>query len=707
MPAKKRTPAERATDLRKQIDDANYRYYVLNDPTLSDAEYDALMIELKQIETEQPELITPDSPTQRVSGEPAAEFVKVRHPQPILSLANAFRADDVRAWYERISRMIPPGTPVAFVVEPKIDGLTVVLTYENGRLVLGATRGNGIIGEDVTPNVRTIRGVPITLRSKGATEQGSTGAPERGSKGAKGHSPAHPLSPALPTRLTVRGEAYMPIKDFERMNTALLEAGERSFANPRNAASGSLRQLDAKLTAQRPLRVLCYAIVEWNDAGSMFPAQPPATQWQLLQMLKSTGFPISDIARRFETLEEAIAYCESFNAKRDALSLEIDGMVIKIDDLKLADSLGFVGRDPRGAIAFKFPPREANTVLKDVTHSVGRTGVIIPNAVLEPVRLGGTTISRATLHNYDDIARKDIRIGDHVIVKRAGDVIPYVAGPVVALRTGDEKVIQMPEFCPYCETKLVRHEGEVAVYCPNVDCPGRLDRAMEHFVGRGAMDIEGLGNKIVAQLIDADKVRDVADLYALTMENLMGLDGFAEKKVQNLLEAIAASKQQPLERLIIGLGIQHVGEVAARALANYYGSLDALLAATVEELDEIDGVGQVIAESIVQWARRPSTRDLVNKLKAAGVNPMQEPRRVPVETQGPLNGKVFVITGTLSQPREDVAAWIEQRGGKVTESVSKKTSYVVVGDAPGANKVSKAQTLNIPMISEDELHKLG
>ena len=613
MPAKKRTPAERATDLRKQIDDANYRYYVLNDPTLSDAEYDALMIELKQIETEQPELITPDSPTQRVSGEPAAEFVKVRHPQPILSLANAFRADDVRAWYERISRMIPPGTPVAFVVEPKIDGLTVVLTYENGRLVLGATRGNGIIGEDVTPNVRTIRGVPIVLRSAASM----TGTPA-----------------TLPSRLAVRGEAYMPIKDFERMNTTLLEAGERSFANPRNAASGSLRQLDAKLTAQRPLRVLCYAIVEWNDAGSMFPTQPPATQWQLLQMLKSTGFPVSDIARRFETLEEAIAYCESYNAKRDALSLEIDGMVIKIDDLKLADSLGFVGRDPRGAIAFKFPPREANTLLKDVTHSVGRTGVIIPNAVLEPVRLGGTTISRATLHNYDDIARKDIRIGDQVIVKRAGDVIPYVAGPVVALRTGDEKVIQMPEFCPYCETKLIRHEGEVAVYCPNVDCPGRLDRAMEHFVGRGAMDIEGLGNKIVAQLIDADKVRDVADLYALTMANLMGLEGFAEKKAQNLLDAIAASKQQPLERLIIGLGIQHVGEVAARALANYYGSMDALLAATMEELDEIDGVGPVIAESIVQWARRPSTRDLVNKLKVAGVNPRKNRAACPWRHKG-------------------------------------------------------------------------
>jgi DNA ligase (NAD+) len=696
MPAKKQTPAERAAEVRKQLDDANYRYYVLNDPTLSDAEYDALMLELRQIETEHPELITPDSPTQRVSGEPAAEFVKVRHPQPILSLANAFRAEDVRAWFERISRMIPPDTPVAFVVEPKIDGLTVVLSYENGRLVQGATRGDGIIGEDVTPNVRTIRGVPIVLRRA-----------EQGSRGAKGHSPMAGTPGTLPSRLAVRGEAYMPIKDFERMNAALQEAGERAFANPRNAASGGLRQLDAKLTAQRPLRVLCYAIVEWNDEGALFPTQPPATQWELLQFLKATGFPVSDIARRFETLDEAIAYCESYNTKRDSLSLEIDGMVIKIDDLKLADSLGFVGRDPRGAIAFKFPPREANTLLKDVTHSVGRTGVIIPNAVLEPVRLGGTTISRATLHNYDDIARKDIRIGDHVIVRRAGDVIPYVAGPVVALRTGSERAIQMPKYCPYCETKLVRHEGEVAVYCPNVECPGRLDRAIGHFVGRGAMDIEGLGTKIVAQLLDADQVRDVADLYALTMDELMKLDGFAEKKAQNLIDAIAASKRQPLERLIIGLGIQHVGEVAAHALADYYGSLDALLAATHEALEEIDGVGPVIAESILQWAGRPSTGALVEKLKAAGVNPTQEMRRAPVIIKGPLNDKVFVITGTLSQPREEIAAWIAQRGGKVSNSVSNKTSYVVVGDAPGASKVSKAQTFSIPMIGEDELRKLG
>ncbi|MCL5996736.1 MAG: NAD-dependent DNA ligase LigA, partial [Chloroflexi bacterium] len=521
----------------------------------------------------------------------------------------------------------------------------------------------------------------------------------------------HPLTPSpslplSPSRLSVRGEAYMPIKDFERMNAAFSAAGERTFANPRNAAAGGLRQLDPSLTAKRPLRILCYAIVDWKDEGSLFPAEPPATQWELLQYLKALGFPVSDIARKFSHLDEAIAYCESYNAKRDALPLEIDGMVIKIDNLKLADQLGFVGKDPRGAIAFKFPAREATTQLLDVLPKVGRTGAMTPNAVLDPVKLGGTTISKATLHNYDDIARKDIRIGDRVIVKRAGDVIPYVAGPVVSARSGAEKVIVPPEICPYCETKLVRRDGEVVLYCPNVECPGRLDRAIEHFVGRGAMDIDGLGTKIVAQLIDADLVGDVADLYALTKEELLALDGFAEKKAQKLLDAIAASKQQPLERLIIGLGIQHVGEVAARALANFYGSLDALLAATPQELEEIEGVGPIIADSIMQWSSRPSTRELIEKLKHAGVNPAQEPRRVPVAVEGPFSGKIFVITGTLSQPREDIAAWIEERGGKVTDSVSKKTSYVVVGDAPGANKVKKAQQLNVRMISEDELKTL-
>ncbi len=373
----------------------------------------------------------------------------------------------------------------------------------------------------------------------------------------------------------------------------------------------------------------------------------------------------------------------------------------------MAAQLGFVGRDPRGAIAFKFPAREATTVLREVGVKVGRTGALTPNAVLDPVQVGGITISNATLHNYDDIARKDIRVGDRVIVKRAGDVIPYVAGPVAAARTGREKVVEPPEACPYCGTPVTRREGEVALYCLNLDCPGRLDRAIEHFVGRGAMDIEGLGEKIVAQLIDADLVGDVADLYALTKEQLLELEGFAEKKAQKLVDAIAASKGQSLDRLIIGLGLRHVGEVAARALANYYGSLGALFGAQLDDLQQIEGVGPIIAQSIVEWCEHAGNRQLAEKLRRAGVDPRQEPRRAPAAVVGAFSGKTFVITGTLSQAREDVAAWIEARGGKVINSVSKKTSFVVVGEAPGANKVNKATELNVPMIGEDELRRMA
>ncbi len=677
MPAtQNQSPADRAAELREQINLHSYRYHVLDDPIISDGEYDALINELRAIETDHPDLVTPDSPTQRVGAQPASEFVKVRHAQPILSLAAAFDAAGVRAWYERIGKLIPAGAPVAFTVEPKIDGLTVVLTYEDGKLIQGATRGDGVIGEDITVNARTVKSIPLALLP---------GAP-------------------YPRRIAVRGEAYMPIDAFEKMNAAQLSAGERTYANPRNFAAGSLRQLDPRLTANRPLRVFCYAIIEWGAEPDGPDA--PATQWQLLQTLKAIGFPVSDLSRRFESLDEVIAYIESYNDKRDTLNFEIDGMVIKLDDLRLTEQLGSVGNGPRGALAVKFPAREATTILKEVLVKVGRTGAITPNAVLEPVQLGGITISKATLHNFDDIARKDIRIGDRVIIKRAGDVIPYVAGPVVAARTGAECVIQPPVNCPYCDTALIRREGEVAVYCPNDECPGRLDRAIEHFVGRGAMDIEGLGTKIVAQLIDAELIGDVADLYALNKEDLLELDGFAEKKAQKLLDAIAASKQQTLDRLVFGLGIQHVGGVAAGALAAWYGSIDALLAATPDQLTGIDGVGPIIAESIVGWAGRASTRDLLTKLRQAGVNPSQEPRRAVVPVEGPFAGKTFVITGALSQSREEIAAWIEARGGKVSESVSKKTSYVVVGDAPGASKVTKATTLNIPMIGEDELRAL-
>ncbi len=647
------------------------------------------MNELREIEAQYPELVTPDSPTQRV-GAPAAEgFIKVRHPQPILSLGNAFDVAGLRAWRERLSRYVEqnlggladPKSLDDYVVEPKIDGLTVVLTYENGVFVQGATRGDGLVGEDITANLRTVKSVPLVLRGADASR--------------------------LPARLSVRGEAFMPIADFERLNEAQLAAGERTFANPRNAAAGALRQLDPSLTARRPLRLLCYAIVACEPAPGGQPA--PCTQWDTLSYLRRLGFPVSDIARRFDDLEDVIAYCTSYIEKRDALPFEIDGMVIKLNDLELVQRLGYVGKDPRGAIAFKFPAREATTVLKDVNVTIGRTGNIVPNSVLEPVHIGGITVTSATLHNYDDIARKDIRIGDRVIVKRAGDVIPYVAGPVIAARTGRERVITPPTKCPYCGTPLVRGEGEVALYCTNADCPGRLDRAISHFVGSSAMDIAGLGEKIVGQLIEAGLIADVADLYSLRKEDLLGLEKFAERKAQKLLDAIEASKQQPLYRLIVGLGIRHVGEVAARALADRFGSLDRLVevaSASSETLQDIEGVGPVIAESVSQWARRDSTRTLIAKLKRAGVNPTQETRSASARATGALAGRTFVITGTLSQPREAIAAWIESHGGKVTDSVSKQTSYLVVGDAPGASKINKARQLNVPMIGEAELRTL-
>ncbi|MFC1463809.1 MAG: NAD-dependent DNA ligase LigA [Candidatus Brachytrichaceae bacterium NZ_4S206] len=681
---------ERAARLRAEINEHNYRYHVLDAPIISDAEFDALLNELREIESRYPELITPDSPTQRV-GAPAAEgFAKVRHPQPILSLGNAFDVAGVRAWRDRLVKYVQQNLGDSgdlralddYVVEPKIDGLTVVLTYADGVFVQGATRGDGLVGEDITANLRAVKSVPLALRRKETA--------------------------AVPTRLSVRGEAFMPIAEFEKLNEAQFAAGERTFANPRNAAAGALRQLDPSLTAKRPLRLLCYAIVDFIPGAD--GQTPPRTQWETLSYLRQLGFPVTDIARRFDDLEDAIAYCTSYIEKRDDLPFEIDGMVIKLNDLDLAQRLGYVGKDPRGAIAFKFPAREATTILKDVIVTIGRTGNIVPNAVLEPVHIGGITITSATLHNYDDIARKDIRIGDRVIVKRAGDVIPYVAGPVVAARTGRERIITPPTECPFCGTPLTRREGEIALYCTNADCPGRLDRAISHFVSSGAMDIAGLGEKIVAQLIEAGLIADVADLYSLKKEDLLGLEKFAERKAQKLLDAIEASKRQPLYRLIIGLGIRHVGEVAARALADRFGSLDALIQAASESpeiLQDIEGVGPVIAESVSEWARRDSTRALIAKLKRAGVDPRQAVRSAEARAEGPLAGRTFVITGTLSQPREAVAAWIESQGGKVTDSVSKNTSYLVVGDAPGASKISKARQLNVPMIGEEELRNLA
>ncbi len=662
----------RVEELRKEIHYHNYRYYVLDSPVISDAEYDALMAELRRLEEQYPELITPDSPTQRVGAPPAPEFVQVRHPAPILSLENAFGPDEARAWLERISKLLPPGTRLDFVVEPKIDGLSVVLHYRDGVFTLGATRGDGEVGEDVTANLRTVRRLPLRI-------------------------PVRPDGPQPPPYLVVRGEAYMTVRDFEEFNRRQAEKGEKTFANPRNAAAGSLRQLDSRITAQRPISLLCYQVVAWEGE----PA-PPSTQWETLQYLRALGFPVPEQAAHFPDLEGAIAYCQEWERKRDTLPYEADGMVIKVNDLRTAADLGVVGRTPRGMVAYKFPGREATTKLLDIRVNVGRTGVLTPYAVLEPVAIGGVTVSKATLHNFDYIAEKDIRVGDRVIVKRAGEVIPYIVGPVVDVRTGEERPYTPPDRCPSCGEPVSRVPGEVAVYCANAACPAQLVRRISYFASRGAMDIESLGEKTAQLLVDRGLVKDIADLYFLRKEDLLGLEGFADKKAENLLAGIAASKEQPFSRVLTALGIPQVGGVVAETLARHYRSVDALAAATEEDLQQIPGIGPEIARAVAEWFRRPRHREIVEKLRRAGVRLAEE---VPVAEAGPqpLAGLTFVITGTLSRPREEVAAMIERYGGKVTDSVSRKTDYLVVGEAPGGTKFRRAQELGVPMISEAQL----
>ncbi len=676
---------QRLSELREQINFHNYRYHVLDDPVVSDAEYDRLLSELKRIEAEHPEWITPDSPTQRVGGQVGERFAKVPHPAPILSLANAFSGDDVRDWYARISKLFPAGRRVQFTVEPKIDGLSVVLHYRDGVFVQGATRGDGTIGEDITPNLRTVKAVPlkIPVESKGMR----SGAPAR----------ARTSGVTVPATIVVRGEAFIELRAFEEMNAQIEKDGGKTFANPRNAAAGFLRQLDSRVTATRPISLLCYQIVATDGAT-------PRSQLELLNYLNTIGFPTTDVARRFASLDEAIAYAESWIDKRDTLSFEADGVVIKLDDLDLQQELGIVGKDPRGAIALKFPAREATTQLLDVGVNIGRTGIMAPYAILEPVNVGGVTIERATLHNYDDIARKDIRIGDRVIVKRSGDVIPYVSGPVKSVRTGKEKVIAPPKKCPFCETPTIRREGEVAIYCPNRECPGRLDRAVQFFVSKGAMDIDGLGDKIASQLIEAGLIEDVADVYSITRDQLLELEGFAEKKADKLLASIEASKSRPLDRLIAALGIPHVGSVAAEALANQFGSIDAFMRAGETALTQIEGIGPTIAASIVEWTQRKDHVELIARLKKAGLT-TRAARATIAPVGGALAGKTFVITGTLSKPRDEIAASIKAAGGKVTDSVSKKTDYVVAGEAAGS-KLAKAQQLGVAILDEAALNRL-
>lgn len=667
------TPEERIRQLRDNVNFHLYRYHVLDAPLISDAEYDALYRELAALEAEYPDLITSDSPTQRTGAPPLAGFEKVTHPAPILSLANAFSVADLEAWRSRIGRLLPPDVQLAYMVEPKIDGLTVVLSYENGRFVRGATRGDGEMGEDITQNLRTLPAVPKRIPV----------------------DPASSLQP--PPYLVVRGEAYFPLDRFEAFNGARLAAGEPMYMNPRNAAAGSLRQLDPSITAARPLALYCYDIVAAD--GPI-----PTTQQARLDYLQALGFPVSADSQFCLDLPDVIAAYEAWRTRRNAINYEVDGIVVKINDRPLADSLGYAGKDPRGALAMKFPAQEKSTKLLDVQVNVGRTGILAPTAVLEPVELGGVIVRNATLHNYDEIARKDIRLGDTVLVKRAGEVIPYVIGPVVEARDGSERPITPPVACPVCGSPAVRVADEVAFYCDNPACPAQLARRVEYFVSRGAMDIGTFGSKTGDLLIEQGLIHDVADIYFLRRDDLLALEGFKDKKVDNLLEGIEASKSAPAERVLTALGIRYVGNVVARLLLEALGSLERLAATDAETLQTIEGVGPQIAASVVAWFANPPNQQLLERLRQTGLNFAAE-TTAPASRQ-PLAGLTFVITGTLpGLKRDEAQALIEQHGGKVTGSVSKSTHYVLAGEAAGS-KLSKAQQLGIPIVDEAGLHAL-
>jgi DNA ligase (NAD+) len=687
--------AERLEKLREAVRDHAYRYYVLDDPVISDAEYDTLWRELVALETERPDLVTPDSPTQRVPGSPAERFAKVRHPAPILSLANAFGKEELLAWRDRFARLLPAGQAeeVAYDVEPKIDGLTVVLHYEDGRFVLGATRGDGEIGEDITANLRTVKMVPLRLSA------GSPGSDATAGEGWSGGVPP------IPRRLVVRGEAYVSIPDFQRFNDEQQASGERTYANPRNFAAGSLRQLDARITAERPIRLWVYQIVVLEGEE----IERPVTQGDALAYLRRLGFPVESRNRLLCDFAEVLDLCETWGAtERRALPYEADGLVIKINDVAIQESLGSVGKDPRWAIAYKYPAEEAVTRLLDIKVNVGRTGTLNPYAVLEPVQVGGVTVTNATLHNEDYIRDKDIRIGDRVAVKRAGEVIPQVLRPLVELRAGDERIWEMPAQCPACGAPAVRVAGEAATYCVNNACPAQLVRGVEHFVGRGAMDIAGFGIRQAELFVELGLIRDLADIYGLDRARLEGLEGFGEKRVANLMAAIDASKQQPPARLLTALGIKGVGETVSEDLMARYDSLEALAAAPVEGLQAIPGIGPVLAQSIADWFAQESNRRVLDRLALAGVT-TRASKSMLTSARGPgtLSGSTFVITGALpSMSRDEARDFIKARGGKVTDSVSKNTSYLVAGEAAGS-KLAKANALGVPVIDEEQLWRMA
>jgi len=658
--------AHRVAELRRLIRHHEERYYVLDDPEIADAEFDALMQELARLETSRPDLVTLDSPTQRVSGRPAEGFETVDHAEPMLSLDNAYSEEELRAFDERVRRGLAAtglsAPTVTYVAELKIDGLSIALTYERGALVRGATRGDGARGEDVTVNVRTIRAVPLTLQA--------------------------PLPAA--SRIEVRGEVYFPRAAFERVNSQRTATGELPFANPRNAAAGAMRTLDPALVARRGLSAWTYQVL----------GEAVDTHGATLEALRSWGLPVEPHWRRCEGAEDVLAFCREWEGKRRTLDFDTDGVVIKVDNLALRASLGATSKFPRWAVAFKFPAEQRTTLLRRIEVNVGRTGAVTPFAALDPVAIAGTTVSMATLHNADDIARKDIREGDWVIVEKAGDVIPRVVGPVMSRRPPDADSWRMPEACPRCGSRLQREADEVVWRCENTSCPARLQRGLEHFASRGAMNIEGLGESLVAQLISTGLVADYADLYALTPDRLAQLERMGPKSAANVVREIEKSRSNELWRLVYGLGIRHVGERASQALAHAFGSVEAIGAATVEQLQSAPDIGPVLAASVRAWFDEPRNATLIDRLKHAGLRMAIPPAERAADTIRPLTGRTYVITGTLTTlTREAATAALEAKGAKVAGSVSKKTTAVVVGADPGT-KADKARTLGVPLLDE-------
>jgi len=649
--------------LREEINRNNYLYYILDAPEISDAEYDRLMRELEKLEKDFPEFVTSDSPTQRVGAPPLEEFGTFKHNIPMISLQNAFSDDEALEFDAKVKRVLHTTHDIEYVAEPKIDGLAIELIYDKGVFIAGSTRGDGETGENVTQNLRTVKSIPLKL--------------------------IKPASGSIPERLEVRGEVYMRLDDFNKLNKRREEAGEALFANPRNASAGSIRQLDSNITASRPLDIFCYGV-------GIVEGDKPKSHWEMLEKLRDLGFKVNPLIRICKNIDDALRYHREIEEKRDSLDYEIDGIVMKVNSLRLQEELGEISRSPRWAIAYKFPPRQETTRITNIEVGVGRTGALTPVAIMDPVKVGGVTVSRATLHNQDEIDRKDVRIGDTVIIQRAGDVIPEVVMAVKGKRTGHERPYIMPDRCPSCGAHVVK--DETVWRCPNVSCPAQVKESIRHFASKAGMDIEGLGYKHIEQMVDKGLIKDPADLYYLSMDDVLGLERFADKSARNILRSIDKSRDTTLPKLIYSLGIRDVGEHTAKLLAAEFGSLDAMRSATYDELIRIREIGPEVAKSILAFFKEERNLKLIDRLTRGGI-------RYEVERAkrgGPLEGKTFVFTGALKRlSRDEAERLVESLGGRSTSSVSKKTNYVVAGEEAGT-KLDKARELGVKVVSEDE-----